>query len=142
MIENSNKSYSENYKKTLDLIEEGNQYVIKNDVNDDCFPYRYFHRGCYYNEKKNYLIASSLQGYNLTSKEIINLCYKFAHKGGTSYCLWANKELEKCLDFAKNNDYLIRICGLEEKETIPFNGWWTPGYREDPIPRVEYSDLL
>jgi len=115
------ETHSLAYQNVLSQIEEGNQYVIEKDLSDGCFSYRYFHRGCYYDQSKNYLVASALQNHNLTHSEIIDLCYKFAHKGASAYCLKSNNEIQKCYDFAGDNNYLNRICNLEEGEWIPSN---------------------
>lgn len=109
------------YETALSKIEEGNNYVIENDLDDSCFPYRYFHRGCYYSQEKHYLVASTLSGSEifLTQDERITLCKKFAHKGAVAYCLKGSAESEKCLEFAGTNDYLKRICNLSPNEVIP-----------------------
>ena len=140
---------SENYTKTLSLIENGNAFVIGNNWDDGCFPYRYFHRGCYYSEEKHYVISSALQNYGLQNNEITELCYKFAHKGAVAYCLKTNREIQKCREFAGNNEYLNRICSLEDGEVIPSNtygpyenetGWKVDDFGTTVEP-VHYSKL-
>jgi hypothetical protein len=113
------ENHSPAYQNVLSQIEEGNQYVIEKELSDGCFPYRYFNRGCYYDQSKNYLVSSDLQNQNLTHFEIIDLCYKFAHKGSIAYCLSMNNEKQKCSDFAGNNNYLNQICNLKEGNVIP-----------------------
>ena len=71
----------------------------------------------------------------------------FAHKGSVAYCLSRNNEKQKCFDFAEENNYLQRICDLEEGEIIAkdesenmkeyFN---TDGL--EPIKAMKYSDLI
>ena len=87
-------------------------------------------------------LAGTLAYEGLTHEEVISLCYEFAHKGGTAFCLMGNKEIDKCLDFAENNSYLQRICNLEEGETIPTVGFYDPQYQENPIDYMKYSELL
>jgi hypothetical protein len=119
-LPSTDDSHSKSYLDTLNKLEIGNEYVINNNLSDGCFPYRTFHRGCYYDLSKNYLVAPNLQEdyYNLTNEEIIEMCYKFAHKGAVAYCLKSNNELSKCTDFAGDNQYLMKICSLKDGELI------------------------
>ena len=73
---------------------------------------------------------------------MIELCYKFVHKGAAAYCLKSNWKIEECLDLAGENAYLKRICNLREDETIPTEGFYDPKYQADPIPYVTYSELI
>ncbi|MBD3252362.1 hypothetical protein GF386_01375 [Candidatus Pacearchaeota archaeon] len=133
--ENSNQEYLE----LLSKIEKGNNYILSNGTSDSCFPYRYFHRGCYYEGKQKFyngLLVSSFLSSNLSHDERIELCYKFIFNGSTAYCLQQNNEIEKCLEFAGQDTYLKRICDLKEGETIPTEGIWDPKYKDDPIPTV------
>src|SRR3989344_2004603 len=79
-------------------IEKGNSYIATNNFSDDCFPYRYFHRGCYYEGKLKFtkgLLVSDFKDYNLTPTEKIDLCYKFVFNGSMAYCLYKNEEVTK-----------------------------------------------
>jgi hypothetical protein len=144
--------YGKNYEDALLKIEEGNNYTIQRDLTDGCFPYRIYHRGCYYSDEDNYVANPSFipNPQNLTHDELINLCYSFAHKGATAFCLKSNFEKQKCLNFARTNDYLIRICNLEEGELIPSQMMGpyetdTAGYKVDSLETIElvkYSDLI
>jgi hypothetical protein len=112
------KIYSENYNSVLSKINEGNQYVIEKDLDDYCFSYRNGYR-CEYSDSKQYLVGGNLLYYNLTSEEMVDLCYKFAHKGAVANCLKLSSTKETCLDFAKDNTYLQRICDLGVNQLIP-----------------------
>ncbi|MCK4649960.1 hypothetical protein KAT36_01885 [Candidatus Pacearchaeota archaeon] len=127
---------SEEYYNTLSEIQKGNNYILEKGLSDNCFPYRYFHRGCYYGGKVHYegLVISHLLDRNLTHEERINLCYEFAFNGSVAYCLQQNKEIGKCNEFAKDDEYLERICGLKENETIPTEGFYSSEYKDNPIP--------
>ena len=154
LIYTSNKdSVSEEYHIVLSQIEDANNYVMERDADDSCYPYRIFNRGCYYDRGKGYLEVSSLKSYNLTYEEKIDLCYKFAHKGGTAYCLSRNNEKQKCNNFSGNNTYLNRVCNLEEGEIIPSQKFGPYNEEEidflgikidswDKIEIVSYSDLI
>ncbi|HIG94513.1 MAG: hypothetical protein QT05_C0049G0023 [archaeon GW2011_AR13] len=146
------KIYSAEYKTLLDEIERGNKYIISSNLKDSCFPYRYYDRGCYYTGKLKFyegLLISTFANTNLTHEEKVELCYKFAFKGSTAWCLRGNaeNEMEKqdCLNFAGDNNYLIRICNLEGEEVIPAS-LTTEGNtlhdEESIIPYVHYSDLI
>ncbi len=141
----STLNQSEEYKSILSEIERGNEYTINHNSGDNCFPYRYFNRGCYYAGKLKFyegLLISDFSNTNLTHEEKIDLCYKFAFKGSTAWCLHKNSEDEKCLSFAGENEYLKRICSLKEGETIPNGGFYDVEYQDDPIPTQSYSDLI
>lgn len=148
--DSSENATSPLYQKFLSDIEEGNQYVIENNLSDGCFSYRYFHRGCYYDLSKRFLVISNFIGYNLTHSETIDLCYRFAHKGATAYCLKSNNEIQKCYDFASDNIYLNRICNLGEEEIIPSKNYgpYQTGNLTDKVDSWEtmepvyYSDLI
>jgi len=138
------KVYSENYNNLLAQIKEGNNYTIQQNLTDGCFPYRIYHRGCYYSNEDNYITNPSLipNPQNLTHTEIISLCYKFVHKGAVAYCLKSNSEKQKCSDFAATNNYLGRICNLKEGELIPSQMMGpyqtdTSGYKVDAWKTVE-----
>ena len=144
--------YSKNYNDALFKIKEGNNYTIQKDLSDGCFPYRIYHRGCYYSNEDNYITNPSLipNQQNLTHDELISLCYSFVHKGAIAYCLKSNFEKQKCLNFAETNTYLSRICNLKENELIPSQmmgpyGTSTAGYKVDSwetVELVKYSDLI
>lgn len=126
-------------------IEKGNSYITTNNFSDNCFPYRYFHKGCYYEGKLKFtkgLLVNDFKNYNLTLAEKIDLCYKFVFNGSTAYCLYKNEERNKCLTFAKNDEYLVRICNLKEGETIPTEGMWDANYRDNPIPTRYINSLI
>jgi len=145
-----NENFSINYQNVLSNIEKGNQYVVEQNLSDGCFPYRYFNHACYYDESKNYLVSSTLQDKNLTHKEVVNLCYKFSHKGSVVYCLSMNQEKQKCMDFAGSNSYLSRICNLKEGELIPsqkYGPYQTDNYNFkvdswNTIEPIYYSELI
>ena len=66
-------------------------------MKDSCFPYRYYDRGCYYTGKLKFyegLLISTFANTNLTHEEKVELCYKFAFKGSTAWCLRGNAENE------------------------------------------------
>lgn len=142
-------NYSKSYEEALLKIEEGNEYIIKEDLTDGCFPYRKFHRGCYYSDEKHYATNTIPNQQNLSHEEVISLCYAFVHRGATAYCLKSNSEKQECLNFAGTNNYLIRICNLDEGEIIPsqmMGPYETDmgGYNVDSwktIEPVKYSDL-
>jgi len=113
------KQPSKNYNGVLAQIELGNKCITEQDKDDSCFSFRSFHKGCYYDSCKTTMAYSDIQNYDLTKEEILNLCYKFAHKGVVAYCLKSNSEKQKCLDFAGTNIYLVAICGLQEGELLP-----------------------
>ncbi|MBU4069801.1 MAG: hypothetical protein KJ646_02365 [Nanoarchaeota archaeon] len=136
----SESQSSQEYQNVLSEIEKGNSYISENGSSDDCFPYRYYHRGCYYGGKLKFyngLLISDLQEYNLTNEEKVQLCYKFTFNGSTAYCLSKN-DPDSCVEFSSDDSYLLRICGLEEGETIPTEGMWDPNYKENPIPTVYF----
>jgi hypothetical protein len=135
------KQKSKEYQNVLNEIEKGNRYILQNGTSDSCFPYRYYHRGCYYEGKfkfYNGLLVSDLRNYNLTDSEKIELCYKFIFNGSVAYCLSKNNH-KKCIEFASNDSYLSRICNLKKEETIPTESMWDPNYKENPIPTVYIS---
>lgn len=113
------KISNENYNNVLTQIEAGNKCIVEQNKDDSCFSFRYFNRGCYYDSCKTTMTDSNLQNYNLTKEEIVNLCYKFAHKGATAYCLNSNSEKQKCIDFAGTNNYLIAVCELPSGKLLP-----------------------
>lgn len=124
------------YSKLISGIEKGNDYILSNGISDSCFPYRYYHKGCYYEGKEKFkegIIVDSFSSSNLSNEKRLELCYKFLFNGSVAYCLQQNNEIEKCLEFAKGDEYLERICSLEEEETIPTEGMWDPEYRDNPI---------
>jgi hypothetical protein len=129
-----------NYLSVYLEIQKGNEIVIKHNLSDGCFPYRYFHRGCYYDVAKNYLVASDLRGYGLSHEEIVALCYSFAHKGAVAYCLNANNETARCHAFSSNNAYLNRVCGLQDGELIPSQQMGP--YQTDTNPHVDSWDTI
>lgn len=144
------KTYSTEYKSLLEKIESGNKYTISNNLDDSCFPYRYYDRGCYYSGKLKFYegtLISTFSDTNLTHEEKVELCYKFAFKGSTAWCLRGNAETEierqDCLNFAGNNNYLIRICNLEGNEVIPAQiaEGDIPHDEDTIIPYVKYSEL-
>lgn len=136
---------SSEYHIALNLIKEGNSYVLEIDRSDNCFPYRYYNRGCYYMGGEDNMLFDGDLGYfglNLSSQDKIELCYNFAHKGAIAYCLYKESGKEECLDFARDNEYLIRICELdiEYGETIPYGD---PGPKDvgEDILLITYSEL-
>ena len=132
-----NNKDSAEYLEVLAKIDLGNKYLSENGVSDDCFPYRYFHKGCYYEGKLKFyngLLVGSFLDSNLTKTERVRLCYVFLFNGSTVYCLQQNNELRKCYEFAGKDEYLARICGLKEGETIPTEGFWDSEYKDNPIP--------
>ena len=138
---------SEDYQNVLSQIEEANTDLIRLDQSDQCFGYRIFNRGCSYTDTS--LTQSTLKSYTLTHEEVINLCYEFAHKGATAYCLSMNNEREKCYAFAETNTYLQRVCNLEEGEIIPSQRFGpyegdTPQKVDswETIEPVKYSELI
>jgi hypothetical protein len=131
-----NLSNSE-YENILSQIKRGNTYIIENGITDSCFPYRYYHRGCYYEDKlkfQNGLIISTFNDENISLEQKTRLCYEFIFNGSTAYCLQRNNQITDCLNFAKDDEYLIRICGLKEGEIIPTEGFFSPEYKENPLP--------
>jgi len=149
LLQESDKKATKTYLEVLSLIIKANTFVIERDLNDACFPYRVQHLGCIHGETKDYLIASNLKEYDLTSEERIDLCYKFAHIGAIAYCLKSNNERPACFNLAKENPYLTRICYLEEGRIIPSIAF---GPKEDnmeykvdsyePAELVKYSELM
>jgi hypothetical protein len=149
LINESSRSDNPEYLEVLSFILKANKYVVDNNLNDACFPYRYIHLGCIHGETKDYLIASDLKEFNLTIEERLDLCNKFAHKGAIAYCLKSNNELQKCLDLSANNTYLNRVCRLTDNQVIPsqafgpYEGDTTysvDSYQNAPL--VKYSELI
>jgi hypothetical protein len=133
----------DNYDLAYSRLQEGNAYVIEHNQSDSCFPYRHFHKGCYYDLGKNHLVASSLHEYNLTHAEAVDLCMHFAHRGAAAYCLKENGEADKCREFAGNSAYLSRICSLKENQTMPssINGFTNTDDSNESVNPVHYSEL-
>ena len=112
--------YSENYTKMLESIEECNLI----DVNDRCFGYHYYWKGCYYDHNAkncpNYAgtLITKFDFYNLNNQERIDLCFEFEKDGFVVDCLRRLSETKNCLEFASNDDYLIAICNLRKGEIL------------------------
>jgi len=145
--EESNDNIDREFNQILLEIERGNKYILENKlIKDNCFPYRYHSRGCYYDGKLKFNegnIISSFSNNNLSSKQKIELCYKFVFKGSIAFCLNKNNEVDKCKEISSKDEYLSRICNLKNEETIPESPANSdPEYREDPIPLVKLNDYL
>lgn len=144
------------YSLILERIEKGNKWVIENDFNDGCASFRYYNRGCYYKQypgldNTDKIVSGSLQYYNLTHSEIVDLCQKLVHKGFAAYCLNLNREINRCIEFAEDNNYLQRVCNLAEGEIIPseqfgpYEKEGTTAYKVDswePVDIQSYSDFV
>jgi hypothetical protein len=143
------ETHSENYNLILAQIEKGNNYIIGNNSDDLCFPYRYYQRGCYYGGKLKFyegLLISTLSDTNLSHEEKWELCFKFAYPGSVAWCLRGNAENEnekqECIDFAGDNTYLTRICNLEDGKIIPQElGDAGPYDEETLVPYLKYSEF-
>jgi hypothetical protein len=145
---NDGSSPTSNYSILTQRVEVGNEYIKEKGVlTDSCFPYRPFHRGCYYEGKIKFTESSSRNGsiilgnlgqYGLDEEDVLKICKKQIVNGSIAYCRHSCGLYEDCLDFAGSDEYLVRICNLEEGETIPTEGFWDPEYKENPIQtRVE-----
>jgi len=122
---------SESFYMVLYFIEQGNKYLIENDLSDSCLEYRTPDGGCATSPQRDYFLDSSFFKYTkLNETQKIELCYKFAHKGAVTYCLKDNSQIEKCLEVAENNEYLKKICSLNGEERIDSTSFAALKYSE------------
>jgi hypothetical protein len=108
-------------------VDSCNNVMISKNISDECFGYHYYSRGCYYASDITICPGyadtwlSDIVNYGLSHDESKEFCLKFSHKGLTANCLRIisqDSSKKDCLDFAKNDIYLVAICNLQNGEEL------------------------